>query len=80
YVRAQPRLGVPSLYYATHLDRYPPWTKERTHVGWDHYLQLQAEDGVPIHEPLASQEELTDADYALVRETWRAAQRGGDRG
>jgi hypothetical protein len=78
YVRAQPRLGVPSLYYATHLDRYPPWTKERTHVGWDHYLQLQAEDGVPIHEALASQEELTDDDYGLVRDAWRAARRGGD--
>jgi hypothetical protein len=73
YVRAQRGLGVPSLYYATHVDRYPPWTKERTHVGWEHYLQVQAEDGFPIHEAIAAQEELTDADYELIRDTWRAA-------
>lgn len=72
YVRAQPDLGVPSLYYATHLDRFPPWTKERTHVGWDHYLELQAEAGDPIHEGLASAEEMTAEDYAVVRESWQA--------
>lgn len=77
YVRAQPRIGVPSLYYATHVDRFPPWTKERTHVAWDHYLQLQTEEGYPIHEALASQEELTDEDYELVRDAWRAARHGG---
>lgn len=82
YVSAQPELGVPSLYYATHLDRFPPWTKERTHVGWDHYLELQAEDGYPIHEGVAAQEPMTDEDYAVVRTTWatwrdRAAGRPG---
>jgi hypothetical protein len=78
YVRAQPGLGVPSLYYATHLDRYPPWTKERNHVGWDHYLELQAEDGHPLQARLASQEELTDADYWIVRDVWRAARETSD--
>lgn len=76
YVRGQPALGVPSLYYATHLDRFPPWTKERTHVGWDHYLELRAEAGSPITEPLASHEELTAEDYAVVRDAWRAARKG----
>ncbi len=76
YVRAQPRLGVPSLYYATHLDRLPPWTKERTHVAWDHYLQLRAEAGSPIHEPVASHEELSAEDYTAVRDAWRAARKG----
>ena len=77
YVEAQPNLGVPSLYYATHLDRFPPWTKERTHVGWDHYLELQAEVGDPIYEGLASHEEMTEEDYAAVRKTWQAARTGG---
>ncbi|CAN5617829.1 hypothetical protein BH24ACT14_BH24ACT14_20750 [soil metagenome] len=73
YVGAQPRLGVPSLYYATHVDRFPPWTKERTHVGWEHYLQLMAEAGFPIHESVASHEEMTAQDYTAVREAWHAA-------
>ncbi|MBA2729215.1 MAG: hypothetical protein H0U48_00455 [Euzebyaceae bacterium] len=73
YVGVQPRLGVPSLYYATHVDRFPPWTKERTHVGWEHYLQLMAEAGFPIHESVASHEEMTAQDYTAVREAWHAA-------
>jgi hypothetical protein len=76
YVRLQPRLGVPSLYYATHVDRFPPWTKERTHVAWEHYLQLQAEAGSPIHEPVASHEELSGQDYTAVRDAWQASREG----
>ncbi|MBA2529585.1 MAG: hypothetical protein H0V19_06415 [Euzebyales bacterium] len=76
YVRAQPRLGVPSLYYATHIDRFPPWAKERTHVAWEHYLELQAEAGRPIHDPVASHEELSAQDYTTVRDAWQAARTG----
>jgi hypothetical protein len=76
YVAAQPGLGVPSLYYATHVDRLPPWTKERTHVGWERYLQLRAEAGRPPIERIASREPLSAEDYRLVADAWRTAGEG----
>jgi hypothetical protein len=72
YVAEQPNLGVPSLYYATHLDNLAPWTKQRSHVKWAAFRALSAEaddrsfvDGNYV--------EMTSDDYRLIRTAWRKA-------
>lgn len=75
YVRAQPDLGVPSLYYATHVDRQPPWTKGRGHVDWPAFAAARADDGAPIDAPSGEVVALTEADHRIIRDAWDRARR-----
>ena len=72
YVAEQPKLGVPSLYYATHLDDLAPWTKQRGHVNWAAFRALSA--GVDAHSPSdGNHVEMTADDYRLIRRAWKEA-------
>ena len=81
YVAEQPNLGVPSLYYATHLDQLAPWTKHRGHVDWAAFQAARAEDGASAPTAVGTQVEMTEDDYRLVRTAWeRARARGASHG
>jgi hypothetical protein len=73
YVAEQPNLGVPSLYYATHLDQRPPWTKQRDHVAWAAFHALLA--GEHGDAPLIDGTliEMTSDDDELIRTSWARA-------
>ena len=72
YVAEQPKLGVPSLYYATHLDDLAPWTKQRGHVNGAAFRALWA--GVDAHSPSdGNHVEMTADDYRLIRRAWKEA-------
>jgi hypothetical protein len=73
YVAHQPNLGVPSLYYATHLDHLAPWSKHRGHVEWAAFAALRAEDGDPPADVGHTHVEMTGDDYRLIRTSWERA-------
>ncbi len=70
YVDVQPELGVPSLYYATHVDDLPRWTKDRAHVAWGAFAELRAEQGAPFPPRENGHVPLTAGDYELIRRSW----------
>lgn len=78
YLEVQAELGVPSLYFATHLERHAPWTKSYGHVGWDGYRAARAEDGAPIDDSRGALVPMTDDDYAAIRRVWRRARQRSD--
>lgn len=73
YVRAQPSLGVPALYYATHLDDLPPWSKGRGHVNWQGFRAARAADGAAVHETSGQPIEMTPDDYRTIHDAWERA-------
>jgi hypothetical protein len=76
YVDHQPDLGVPSLYYATHVDQHAPWTKHRGHVEWAAFAAARADGGDRAAEPPDSYVEMTADDYRLIRSSWERARTG----
>ncbi|MFA9445053.1 hypothetical protein [Egicoccus sp. AB-alg6-2] len=79
YLEVQPALGVPSLYYATHLDDLPPWTKGRGHVAIDGFVAARADDGAPGERPAGQPVPMTDRDYAAIRSAWARSRRPQER-
>jgi hypothetical protein len=80
YVRVQPDLGVPSLYYATHLDDSPPGgAKGLGHVDHDAFLRARARDGAEVPAPHPGQGvPMTEHDDDLVRASWARAREKAD--